>query len=228
MKHMISTYNLLLIFMVLCQSHELCAQAASCDFSMDGTILDVETKEPIPFVTVKVKGTERVVLSDIDGNFRIDNLCSDDNTLIISCFGYCDSECEDHHQHGKSPHIYLTQDVLNLDAVTIEAYRIRVEGTATLAQITLDKEALKSTPIQSLGSAISAVEGVSIVSTGSNVQRPVIHGLFGNRISILNNGLRHGFQNWGSDHAPEIDIASSHNITILKGAAGVRLSLIHI
>jgi iron complex outermembrane receptor protein len=73
-----------------------------------------------------------------------------------------------------------------------------------------------------LAEALAKVEGISIVSTGSNVQIPIIHGLYGNRISILNNGLKHGFQNWGSDHAPEIDIAAAHNITVLKGAAGVR------
>jgi iron complex outermembrane receptor protein len=57
---------------------------------------------------------------------------------------------------------------------------------------------------------------------GSNVQLPVIHGLYGNRVLILNNGLKHGFQNWGTDHAPEIDISSANSITIIKGATGVR------
>ena len=54
------------------------------------------------------------------------------------------------------------------------------------------------------------------------MQLPVIHGLYGNRILILNNDLKHGFQNWGRDHAPEIDLNSVYNITIIKGAAGVR------
>ena len=200
----------------------LLAQDDACTFSAQGTILDIETKEPIPFVTIQVKGTDRVVLSDIYGNFAIKNLCSEKNTLIVSCFGYCDSECEDHHQHGKSPHIYLTQDVLNLESVTIEAERIKEEGTATLAQINIDKNELSEALALTLANAISKVEGVSIVSTGSNVQIPVIHGLYGNRVAILNNDLKHGFQNWGADHAPEIDISASHNISVVKGAAGVR------
>jgi len=75
---------------------------------------------------------------------------------------------------------------------------------------------------QTLASVISEVEGVSFASVGSNVQLPVIHGLYGNRVLILNNGLKHGFQNWGTDHAPEIDIASANRVTIVKGAAGVR------
>lgn len=214
--------RLLFVFIALGLSLGLHAQNEDCIFSVEGTILDVETKEPIPFVTIKVKGTERVVLSDIDGNFIIEDLCKEDNTLIVSCFGYCDSECEDHHQHGKSPHIYLTQDVVNLGAVTIEAARIKEEGTESLSQISINKEELNSLSPQSLGDAISEIEGVTVLSAGSNVQLPVIHGLYGNRIALLNNDLKHGFQNWGSDHAPEIDITASHNVTILKGAAGVR------
>ncbi len=214
--------SLFLILMLLGMSVGLYAQNEDCTFSVEGTILDVETKEAIPFVTVKVKGTERVVLSDIEGYFIIENLCTDDNTLIVSCFGYCDSECEDHHKHGKSPHIYLTQDVVHLGAVTIEAERIKEEGTESLAQISINKEQLNSLSPQSLGDAIAGVEGVTVVSSGTNVQLPVIHGLYGNRISVLNNDLKHGFQNWGNDHAPEIDITASHNVTILKGAAGVR------
>ena len=59
-------------------------------------------------------------------------------------------------------------------------------------------------------------------SAGSNVQLPIIHGLSGNRILVLNNGLIHGFQNWGNEHAPEIDISAANSITVVKGAAGVR------
>ena len=54
------------------------------------------------------------------------------------------------------------------------------------------------------------------------MERPVIHGLYGNRVLVLNNYIKHGFQNWGDDHAPEINIASVERISVLKGSSGVR------
>jgi iron complex outermembrane receptor protein len=39
---------------------------------------------------------------------------------------------------------------------------------------------------------------------------------------VLNEGLKHGFQNWGNDHEPEIDINLANNITLIKGASGVQ------
>lgn len=41
---------------------------------------------------------------------------------------------------------------------------------------------------------------------GLLLPNPVIHGLHSNRILILNNEVRQEGQQWGADHAPEIDL----------------------
>lgn len=217
MKHLIIS-----IFFFVGWSTLLLAQTDTCTYSVSGKILDVETKEPIPYVSIKVRGTEKSTTTNLRGDFLIKGLCTDDNTLIISCFGYCDSVCAHHHQHGKMRHIYLTQKVLELETFTIEIQKNKEEGTKTISQVTLEKEEIRSDPTQSLAASIADEQGVTFTSTGTNVQLPVIHGLYGNRILILNNGLKHGFQNWGIDHAPEIDVASVNAITLVKGASGVR------
>lgn len=203
-------------------SSNLFSQSDSCNFSISGTILDVATKEPIPFVSVVIRDSDQGTLANEKGEFSFKGLCDKSSVLIISCYGYCDSVCEHHHQHGKVPHIYLTQKVVNVGVVTIKAEVNKKKGTESISQITINKDEIKNGPTRSLASVIEDAPGVSIISAGTNVQLPVIHGLYGNRILILNNGLKHGFQNWGKDHAPEIDIASANKITVIKGAAGVR------
>jgi iron complex outermembrane receptor protein len=198
------------------------AQKEPCTYSVSGKVLDVVTKEPIPYVTIKVQDTEKYTLTDQDGNFLIDDLCSNNNTLIISCLGYSDSTSHHHHEHGSLPHFYLTQKVTGLNEVTVQAQKIKEKGTETISQVTLGKEEIASDATQSLAAALSGQQGVTFTSAGTNVQLPVIHGLSGNRILVLNNGLKHGFQNWGTDHAPEIDITSANSITVIKGASGVR------
>ncbi|MTI30475.1 TonB-dependent receptor [Cytophagales bacterium RKSG123] len=198
------------------------AQTDTRSYTIQGKVLDVETKEPIPYASIKVRGTEKFTITNLEGDFLIEGLSTEKNTLIISCYGYCDTVCENYHQHGKTPHIYLTQEVLKLGTVTIQAQKEKEEGTKAISQVTLQKSEIRSNPTQSLAASIAQEQGVTLTSTGTNVQLPVIHGLYGNRILILNNGLKHGFQNWGTEHAPEIDISSANNITIVKGAAGVR------
>lgn len=211
-----------LIFCFFLFSITAITQEDTCNYTVAGKILDKDTKEPLPYVTVEASGTQKHTLTDIKGNFEIDDLCDSSNILIISCLGYCNTSCENHHQHGKTPHIYLTQEVKKLGTVIIEAKKTKEEGTETISQITLKKEDISQDLTQSLAATIADQQGISLTSTGTNVQLPVIHGLYGNRILILNNGLKHAFQNWGTDHGPEIDISSAHALTIIKGAAGVR------
>lgn len=203
-------------------SLNLFSQSDSCVFSLSGTILDVETKDPVPYVSVIIQEAGKGTIANEKGEFVINGLCSQSNTLIISCHGYCDSVCQHNHMHGKVPHIYLRQKVVDVATVIIKAQVSKKKGTESISQINVDKSELKSDPTRSLASAIEDKQGVSLTSVGTNVQLPIIHGLYGNRILILNNGLKHGFQNWGKDHAPEIDIATANKITIIKGAAGVR------
>ncbi len=194
----------------------------SCNFELKGVILDVDTKEALPFVQVNVKGTTNYTLTDSKGEFYIKELCKEYNTLLISRLGYCDTTCHHFHHPRKSLPIYLKKEESALETVTIIAEKSKENGTESIAQQSLDKEFLSADLTQSLASALSEVDGVTFTSVGTNVQLPVIHGLYGNRILILNNGIKHGFQNWGREHAPEIDVASANTITIVKGAAGVR------
>jgi iron complex outermembrane receptor protein len=64
--------------------------------------------------------------------------------------------------------------------------------------------------------------GVTTLQTGSSISKPVIHGLHSNRILIMNNGVRQEGQQWGSEHAPEIDPFIATRLSVVKGAAGVR------
>jgi len=198
------------------------AQTVPCTYSVKGKVLDADTQEPIPYATVSIKDTEKYALTNKDGDFLVDGLCSDKNVLIISCLGYSIAKRE--HEHDTNSHFYLTQKVTGLDEVTIQAQRNKEKGTETISQTNLTKAEIKSNPTQSLAAALSGVDGVTFRSSGNNAQLPVIHGLSGNRILILNNGLKHAFQNWGDGniHAPEIDINSANSITVVKGAAGVR------
>ena len=196
------------------------SQEESCTFTVSGRVLDTETKEPIPYAVIKASGTEKYATSNLEGYFILKGLCSEKNTLIISCIGYADSRKE--HEHDSEIHFYLTQEVTGLEEVTIQAQRTKEKGTESISQIAIDKADIVSNPTLSLAEVLATQQGVTFTSTGTNVQLPVIHGLFGNRVLVLNNGLKHGFQNWGSEHAPEIDINSAYKVIIIKGAAGVR------
>ncbi|MCE2845391.1 MAG: TonB-dependent receptor plug domain-containing protein, partial [Sediminibacterium sp.] len=75
---------------------------------------------------------------------------------------------------------------------------------------------------QSLGEILKQVNGVAVLQTGSTIFKPVIHGLHSQRILLVNNGVRLESQQWGTDHAPEIDPFIADKFTVLKGAGALR------
>lgn len=204
-----------------------CANAAqavqssdSCTHEIRGSILDAETQRPVPYATVVVINTQHAAVADENGNFLLDNLCGTEFIIECSSMGY--KPIRHHHDaHHGDPVIFLAPDAFELESVVVEGKAI-VGGMRSIAIDKIDGAELAAKSTRSLASAIGDIQGVTFTSTGANVQLPVIHGLNGNRILIINNGVKHGFQNWGTDHAPEIDIAGADRISVLKGAAGVR------
>jgi iron complex outermembrane receptor protein len=74
----------------------------------------------------------------------------------------------------------------------------------------------------SLGDALSTISGVSSLNTGNAIVKPIINGLHSSRVLIINDNVRLHDQQWGADHAPNVDINSAANITVIKGASALK------
>src|SRR5690606_3952040 len=69
---------------------------------------------------------------------------------------------------------------------------------------------------KTLAESLTAISGVSTIGMGNSIVKPVINGLHSNRILILNNGVRQEGQQWGIEHAPEIDPFTAHQLEVVK------------
>jgi iron complex outermembrane receptor protein len=69
---------------------------------------------------------------------------------------------------------------------------------------------------------LTEIAGVSSLKTGSSVVKPVINGLFGSRVPVINNNVRLEDQEWGTEHAPNFDVNAAGKITVIKGASGLQ------
>jgi iron complex outermembrane recepter protein len=111
-------------------------------------------------------------------------------------------------------------DTIRLRDIEVRGKSPVKTGTATV--MSLRNEQLEQTRGASLAGALSKLPGVSILKTGHSIEKPVINGMHSNRILILNNGVRQEGQQWGSEHAPEVDAYVAKELIVIKGAEGVR------
>ncbi|RYD92447.1 MAG: TonB-dependent receptor, partial [Sphingobacteriales bacterium] len=88
--------------------------------------------------------------------------------------------------------------------------------------VKLDGQTLELTRGESLGEALKRLPGVNSIQTGPAISKPVIHGMHSNRVLIFNSGVRIEGQQWGSEHAPEVDPFLANEISVVKGAASVQ------
>lgn len=212
-----------LAFHIICYlllSYSFAQQQTDCEFSIEGKIFALDDNDALPFVRVQIEGTTQGTLSDENGYFKISNLCQRECELVVSSLGY--KTLTHHHDfHHPSVKIYLSPDTLTLESVLVEA-EANHSNLSSVASNTLSKIEMEKVATESFGDVASQIAGVTTISTGQNVVKPVIHGLHSNRILVMNNGLRHEFQNWGEDHAPEIDPSLISELEVVKGAATVR------
>lgn len=80
---------------------------------------------------------------------------------------------------------------------------------------------IRSKASTSITGVLSQQPGISEITTGGSISKPVIRGLGYNRVVVVSDGIRQEGQQWGDDHGIEIDAAGVYSAEILKGPASL-------
>ncbi|WP_153042148.1 TonB-dependent receptor [Rufibacter roseus] len=196
---------------------------ADCGITLSGTITDHENRSSIVGATVVLEGRENVQhisVSDANGHYHFHDLCPGPYRLEVRYVGYNTERLEKNFRGPEVVNFRLHPDILLLRSVEVRGAKLPEETTQ--ASNELSGRELAQTHGQSLAQSLERLTGLSSLQTGPSIAKPVIHGLHSNRILVMNNGVRHEAQQWGSEHAPEIDPFVANQLTVVKGAAGVR------
>jgi len=160
-------------------------------------------------------------VTDSLGRYHLTELCAGVYTVEYRYIGYNSTVLRVRIPNEAVRSVILTTNDINLATVEVTEHRSEAQQLLQ-TQTELSGAALDQTRGQSLGESLKAVTGMYSVQTGPSISKPVIHGLYSNRILILNNGVRQEDQQWGNEHAPEIDQFVASRLTVIKGAASIR------
>lgn len=198
----------------------LAADAQDCRITLSGRVLDDHDRTPLEFTSVLLVESGRGTIADSLGRYRLEGLCPGTYTLQASHVG-CDPVVLRLTLSADTVvDLFPEHHIEVLEAITATAFRVSDAPSQTRSELRgRDLERLQG---RSLAEMTSEVAGVDQVRTGPGIAKPMIHGLSGNRILLVQHGLRQEGQQWGQDHAPEIDPAVAGSITVIKGAEGVR------
>ena len=195
------------------------AKAQKCNLVLSGFVMDASNNAPLEKAVVEIKELGLKFITDIEGHYHFYNLCKGSYTIVVNHMS-CDSiKYKFTIQQNIIQNFKLPHAINELENVSVNAKRDL--NLNTIKEV-LSSKIVDATRGQSLGEVLSRANGVTVLQTGSTIFKPVIHGLHSQRVLLINNGVRLESQQWGSDHAPEIDPFIAEKFTIIKGAGALR------
>ncbi|MEO7312525.1 MAG: TonB-dependent receptor [Chitinophagaceae bacterium] len=190
--------------------------------SLAGKITDAATGKPLAgasiyFADLKVGG-----MADGEGNYRLPYVPAGSFIAEISYLGYS-SLAETVVINGDSKKDFsLSGTAAEQNNVTVTGVSKATSIKRTPIPVTIvSKTYLNRAVASNLMEAISHQPGVSTVTTGPAISKPVIRGLGYNRIITINDGIRQEGQQWGDEHGIEVDEYSAQKVEILRGPASL-------
>lgn len=209
-----------LLFSAILCLHIFIAGAQQCNFAVKGKLLDKDNGEHIEFASITVIGADIHVNSDEHGRFLLTGLCAGTYSLLVKHVGCRDTTFtvvvkKDMQLTLHMPHSYF--EISGVDII-----EKHVEALPTVSKTELESGTLFEKSGRSLAQTLDGISGVTSLNTGSTISKPMIHGMQGYRLLILNNGIRQEGQQWGNEHAPEIDPFLAKKISVIKGASMVQ------
>ena len=195
------------------------ANAQKCNLVLSGVVMDASNNAPLEKAVVEIKELGIKFITDIEGHYHFYNLCKGSYTIVVNHMS-CDSiKYKFTIQQNIIQNFKLPHAINELENVIVNAKR---DLNVNSIKEVLSSKIVDATRGQSLGEVLSRANGVTVLQTGSTIFKPVIHGLHSQRVLLINNGVRLESQQWGSDHAPEIDPFIAEKFTVIKGAGALK------
>ena len=189
---------------------------------LDGVVVDAETGAPLPGAAVRLPALGRGGVAGVDGRFSVSGLPADTATVVVTFVGYEPWRATVDLRRPAPLDVRLASSEGVLDEVEVQADAAQEAlGRDTRPVAVLEGRALDESRGQTLAETLAELNGVTTLSTGPTIAKPVVRGLHSDRVVILENGVRQEGQQWGGEHAPEIDPFAAGRIEVVKGAAGV-------
>lgn len=116
--------------------------------------------------------------------------------------------------------VRLSVSKKQIDEVIIKDHHNHQEEV--LSSIHLKYDEIQSLSMPTFAKTLEQLPGVSSINVGVGISKPVIRGLFGNRVIVNHYYIKQEGQQWGNDHGLEIDPFDVGEVEIIKGPASLQ------
>ncbi|MDI9869288.1 TonB-dependent receptor [Flectobacillus roseus] len=201
-----------LLYSVMCQAQ----------VQIQGKVISSDNQEEIIGANLYLVELRRGNLSQQHGKFYFSDLKKGTYTLQISHIGYKTYTQKIDLHTDTTLHIKLTPSAVSLEEVIVSGSASKtVVKESPIPIAALSKTQWLQSGSTNLVDAISKLPGMSQITTGATLSKPIIRGLGFNRVITMHDGVRQEDNQWGEEHSLHIDEYSIDRYEIIRGAGSL-------
>ncbi len=227
MKRIITTTSVCLLLSSTSWSQNITTNPTtvfvSAKATLNGVVTDAKTSKPLVGAAIFLHDAKIGVTSDADGNYTIANIPSGSHLIEVSFIGYSTIIETIDIEATTTKNFSLKESAIEQEAVTVTGVASATKTKQSPQPVTIIRKAdlLQTSSINIIDALSKLVPGVSGLSTGPAISKPVIRGLGYNRVVTVHDGIRQEGQQWGDEHGIEVDEYSVQRVEVLKGPASL-------
>jgi iron complex outermembrane receptor protein len=193
----------------------------SAQNSVTGKITDTKN-QPIIGVSVYAPELHKGTSTDENGKYTLSNIPTGTAKLTFALTGFAtQNKTINVLKKENILDIILEETVLHMDEVIVSTAfnKIQSQNVMKVEHSTIKELQQKGTA--TLIEGLATIPGVSQVSTGTSIGKPVIRGLSGNRVLVYSQGVRIENQQFGDEHGLGLNDAGIESVEVIKGPASL-------
>jgi len=188
---------------------------------ISGTVTDAKN-QPLIDVSIYAPELHKGTSTDKNGKYTLSNLPNGKVKLTFAYLGFGTQNKTLNLQNKETTlDIVLDEIEFQIDEIIVSTAfnKIQSQNVMKVEHSTIKELQQKGT--SSLIEGLATIPGVSQVSTGTSIGKPVIRGLSGNRVLVYSQGVRLENQQFGEEHGLGLNDAGIESVEVIKGPASL-------
>ena len=189
--------------------------------SISGKITDTKNNALIG-VEIHAQELHKGTITKEGGFYELKNVPNGKIKLTFSYLGYKTvSKILEIYSEDLVLNIQLEETFYEIDEIIVSTPFNKLQSENVMKVERLSAKSIQKLGATTLSEGLVNIAGVSQVSTGTSIGKPVIRGLSGNRVLVYTQGIRLENQQFGGEHGLGVNDAGISSVEVIKGPASL-------
>tara|TARA_R110001583_G_scaffold93777_1_gene236993 strand:+ start:14335 stop:16545 length:2211 start_codon:yes stop_codon:yes gene_type:complete len=188
---------------------------------LSGKITNTQN-EPLLGVEIYIEELQKGTSTNENGYYELSNLPNNAIKITVASIGYqTEIKIINFIKKETTLNFILEEAVFKMDEVIVSTAFNKLQSQNVMKVEHENIKTLQQKGTSTLIEGLTTIPGVSQVSTGTSIGKPVIRGLSGNRVLVYSQGVRIENQQFGDEHGLGLNDSGIESVEVIKGPASL-------